>query len=176
MCNGPELTTEFCKDLITINSIEPTKLTRLALPKMVNDPLPVAGANRFVINISSLSGIYTVPYLSVYGATKAYIAYFSRALAYELKGTCVRVQAFTPSFVSTNMFPTKRNSVLVPSALNYVNSALSMLGVETVGCGYLPHGIALHLLSLIPSCIRVAYLAKEMMKVRERFLRKQKKQ
>ena len=50
LSSGPNLTPEFCQDLITINAVALTKLTRLVLPKMVNGALPVAGVNRFIIN------------------------------------------------------------------------------------------------------------------------------
>ncbi|KAM7536482.1 hypothetical protein Aperf_G00000088707 [Anoplocephala perfoliata] len=126
------LTPEFIEKIIRINVITLTTLTRLILPKMINDPLPVRGVNRFVINMGSISGIITTPYLAVYAATKAYVISLTRSLACELRDTCVRVQAFTPSAVATEMSKIKRTSLSIPSAETFVKSALSMIGVETI--------------------------------------------
>ncbi|VDM33785.1 unnamed protein product [Hydatigera taeniaeformis] len=151
-----------------------TKLTRIVLPKMVNDPMPPPGVHRYLINVGSLSGLLTIPYLTVYGATKAYVHSFTEALAVELEGTCVRVQMFAPSFVSTKMSGIKRASITVPSAKTYANSALSMIGVETVSTGYFVHALIWQFSRLIPSRIFSSYMAKRTLCARERHLRKQK--
>nr|CDS25779.1 estradiol 17 beta dehydrogenase 12 [Hymenolepis microstoma] len=168
------LTPEFCEKLIRINIITLTKLTRMILPKLINDPLQTQGVNRYVINMSSLSGVVVCPYLTVYGATKAYVSSFTQGLAVELRDTCVRVQAFTPSLVSTNMSGIKRTSMSIPSADTFAKSAFSMIGVETVGCGYFLHSFRLHLATALPTCLVSNYLGGEMLKMRERYLRKQK--
>ncbi|KAH9281395.1 Very-long-chain 3-oxoacyl-CoA reductase [Echinococcus granulosus] len=172
--SSPFLTPSFCQDIVTINVTTLTKLTRLILPKMISDPLPVHGVRRYVINMGSLSGLLTTPYLTVYGATKAYICSFTKALAVELRDTRVRVQMFAPSFVSTKMSGIKRTSIWVPSAETYANSALSMIGVETIGCGYFIHALIWQFLCLVPSCQLSSYMAKRMLSARERHLRKQK--
>ncbi|KAM3183405.1 hypothetical protein ACTXT7_010414 [Hymenolepis weldensis] len=174
LATGPMLTPEFCEKLIRINIITPTKLTRMVLPKLISDPLPVKGVCRYVINISSISGMVVCPYLTVYGATKAYLASLTRGLSIELGDTCVRAQAFTPSLVSTNMSGIKRTSMSVPSAETFAKSAFSMIGVETVGCGYFMHALDMHLASTLPACLVSKHLGDRMLKIRERYLRKQK--
>lgn len=168
------LTPEFCEQMIRINVITLTNLTRLILPKMINDPLPIKSVNRYVINLSSLSGILVCPYLSAYGATKAYVASLSQGLAAELKDTCVRVQAFTPSLISTNMTGNRSTSISTPSAEAYAKSAFSMVGVETVGCGYFIHGMAMHLARALPTSFVSPLIADLMLKSKERYLAKQK--
>ncbi|VDN96755.1 unnamed protein product [Rodentolepis nana] len=168
------LTPEFCEKLIRINVITLTKLTRMILPKLVNDPLPVKGVNRYIINMSSLSGVVVCPYLTVYGATKAYVTSFTQGLTVELRDTCVRAQAFTPSLVCTNMSGIKRTSMSIPSADTFARSAFSMIGVETIGSGYFLHSFRLRLATALPTCLVLKYLGGEMLKMRERYLRKQK--
>ncbi|KAL5965034.1 Very-long-chain 3-oxoacyl-CoA reductase-B [Taenia solium] len=174
LSTSPFLTPSFCQEVITVNVTALTKLTRIILPKMINDPLPVHGVHRYVINMGSLSGLLTIPYLTVYGATKAYICSFTKAMAVELKDTCVRVQMFAPSFVSTKMSGIKCASIGVPSAETYVNSALSMIGVEVIGAGYFAHALIWQFSYLIPSRLFSSYMTKRMLRARERHLRKQK--
>ncbi|KAM7536663.1 hypothetical protein Aperf_G00000088676 [Anoplocephala perfoliata] len=169
------LTPEFIEKMIRINVITLTTLTRLILPKLINDPLPVQGVNRYVINMSSLSGILPVPYLTVYGATKAYVVSLTRGLATELRDTCVRVQAFAPSFVATNMSGIKRTSLSVPSAETFVESAFSMIGVETIGTGYFRHELDWYLFGWFPASLASNLIGQRMLKSRERFLRRKQK-
>uniref|UniRef100_A0A5K3G2I3 Estradiol 17-beta-dehydrogenase 12 n=1 Tax=Mesocestoides corti TaxID=53468 RepID=A0A5K3G2I3_MESCO len=72
------LTLAFCQDIITVNATTLTKITRLALPKMVNDPLPTRDVHRYVINIGSFTGLFVFPYAAVYSASKAYVHSFTQ--------------------------------------------------------------------------------------------------
>ena len=87
--------------LIGVHVTAPTRLIRAALPAMT-------GRGRgAVINIASLlafSGSLPpgpLPYRATYAAAKAYLVTFTTALAGELAGTGVRVQACCPGPVAT---------------------------------------------------------------------------
>lgn len=54
-----------------------------------------------VINISSMSGLYPMPYFAVYSALKGALTNFSLALGEELKGSGVTVTAVLPGAVRT---------------------------------------------------------------------------
>lgn len=54
-----------------------------------------------IVNISSVSGIYPMPYFAVYSATKGALTSFSVALREELKGKGVRVTAVLPGAMPT---------------------------------------------------------------------------
>jgi short-subunit dehydrogenase len=54
-----------------------------------------------IINVSSIAGFVPRPGNANYAATKAYLNTFSLALAEELRGTGVRVQALCPGFTLT---------------------------------------------------------------------------
>ena len=45
-----------------------------------------------------------MPYINVYGASKAYVLSFSRALSQELKPRGVRVMAVCPGWIKTEFF------------------------------------------------------------------------
>ncbi|VDD84607.1 unnamed protein product, partial [Mesocestoides corti] len=144
------LTLAFCQDIITVNATTLTKITRLALPKMVNDPLPTRDVHRYVINIGSFTGLFVFPYAAVYSASKAYVHSFTQALAVELRNTCVRAQLFTPSLVATKMSGSKSPSLASPSPMTYADSAFSMVGVKIASCGYFYHDVKAQLMRLLP--------------------------
>ena len=54
-----------------------------------------------IINISSVSGIYPMPYFAIYSATKGALTSFSLALREEMKGAGVRVTAVLPGAIPT---------------------------------------------------------------------------
>ena len=56
-----------------------------------------------VINVSSMMGYMPVPYQATYAASKAFILSFSKALAYETRGTGVQVSVVAPGVVSTGL-------------------------------------------------------------------------
>jgi 3-hydroxy acid dehydrogenase/malonic semialdehyde reductase len=57
-----------------------------------------------VVNIGSVAGTYPYPGGNVYGATKAFVAQFSRNLRADLLGTRVRVTAVVPGTVAGTEF------------------------------------------------------------------------
>ena len=89
------------EEIIRLQVVAVTRLTRAALPGMV------ARGRGAIINVSSLlafSGSMALPTLPkrvTYAATKAYINTFTQILHDELKGTGVRVQALCPGLVRT---------------------------------------------------------------------------
>lgn len=85
-------------NMIDLNDRALTAMTHLSLPYM--------GDNSEIYNVASSSAFQPVPYLSVYGATKAYVMSFSRALNMELKPRGIRVLAICPHWCKTEFFDT----------------------------------------------------------------------
>jgi uncharacterized protein len=56
----------------------------------------------YILNIASSSAYQAVPYLALYGASKAFVVKFTRALRYELKKTPVSVTCISPGPTTTN--------------------------------------------------------------------------
>ncbi len=54
-----------------------------------------------IVNISSVSGIYPMPYFAIYSATKGALTSFSLALREEMRGAGVRVTAVLPGAIPT---------------------------------------------------------------------------
>jgi short-subunit dehydrogenase len=78
--------------MIRVHALATARLTRAALPQMVDRDLG------YVVNVSSLAGFLTSPGAVAYCATKAFLNSFSISLQAELRGTGVRIQALCPGF------------------------------------------------------------------------------
>ena len=81
--------------LLALNVRAATELTRAFLPAMLRRR---RGA---VINVCSMASFQPVPFLAIYAASKAYLLSFSEAVAEELRGTGVTIQALCPGLVPT---------------------------------------------------------------------------
>jgi short-subunit dehydrogenase len=81
--------------LVRVNLEAPMRLSRAALGPMI------AAGGGHIINVVSMGAFQPVPYLSVYAATKAGLLSFTEALADEVRGTGVRIQALCPGNIPT---------------------------------------------------------------------------
>ena len=71
-------------------------MTRLCLPYMA--------AGSHILQLDSLSAFQPVPYITTYGATKAFVLSYSRAMNRELKPMGIRMMAMNPGWVRTEFF------------------------------------------------------------------------
>ena len=70
-----------------------------------------------VYQLDSLSSFQPVPYINVYGATKAFVLSFSRALNVEWKKKGIRVMAVCPGWVKTEFF----DHAVIDDTITYYN-------------------------------------------------------
>ncbi|MEQ8197429.1 MAG: SDR family oxidoreductase [Clostridiaceae bacterium] len=82
-------------EMIQINIMALTKLTRAFLPKMISR------GRGGVLNVASTAAFAPGPNMSVYYATKAYVLSFTEALYEECSGKGVRIMALCPGAVDT---------------------------------------------------------------------------
>lgn len=69
-------------------------------------PAMLARGSGGIINVASTASFQPVPYMAVYGATKAFVLSFSEALTEEFRGRGVRVLALCPGPTRTQFFAT----------------------------------------------------------------------
>lgn len=81
--------------MVSLNVTALTELTRRIVPGMVE-----RGSGR-ILNVASVASFVPTPFLTVYGATKAYVLSFTHGLAEELRGTGVTVTALCPGPTAT---------------------------------------------------------------------------
>lgn len=74
-----------------------------AVVQLTHELLPVLKQNKqaYILNVGSTTSYQAMAALSTYGASKAFILSFTRALAYELKDTRVSVSCLSPGATST---------------------------------------------------------------------------
>jgi len=92
-----KVTDEEFQKVILINQTSAFSLTRSAVRFMIEQ------GKGCVLNISSMSSIYGIPYVVAYTASKSAIEGMTRALAVELSPMGIRVNCIAPGFIRTNM-------------------------------------------------------------------------
>ncbi|XP_033910164.1 very-long-chain 3-oxoacyl-CoA reductase-B-like [Acipenser ruthenus] len=158
-------------NMISINVTSVCQMTRLVLPGMVERS---KGA---ILNISSASGMYPVPLLSLYSSTKAFVDFFSRAVHAEYKSRGIIVQSVLPFFVATKLSKIRQPTLDKPSPAAYVKAALSTVGLQIQTNGYLLHALMGWVTtSLMPLQMVMNYSMKMNKGLRARYLKKQKAQ
>lgn len=82
--------------MIELNCSALVHMTRLTLPYMHR--------GSHMIQLDSLSAFQPVPYIATYGATKAFVLSYSRAVGRELRAQGIRMMAVNPGWVKTEFF------------------------------------------------------------------------
>ena len=75
-----------------------------ALVAMTRTVLPYLRRGSHVLQLDSLSAFQPVPYITTYGATKAFVLSYCRAINAELKPRGIRMMAMNPAWVKTEFF------------------------------------------------------------------------
>ncbi len=87
-------------DMMHVHMIATAALTRAVLPQMVE-------RNRgAIINVASVAAFALVAGNAMYDTTKSWMVKFSLAMAEELRGTKVKIQALCPGFTHTGFHDT----------------------------------------------------------------------
>lgn len=90
-----------------------------ALVIMTELTLPYMHEGSKIAQIDSLSAFQPVPYITTYGATKAFVLSYSRAMNRELKPRGIRMMAVNPAWVKTEFF--EHSAVTNDGDVNYFN-------------------------------------------------------
>jgi len=82
--------------MIDLNCKALLAMTRLVLPYM--------DRGSHILQLDSLSAFQPVPYITTYGATKAFVLSYSRSMNQELKSRGIRMMTMNPGWVKTEFF------------------------------------------------------------------------
>ena len=82
--------------MIDLNCKALVMMTRLCIPYM--------RSGSHILQLDSLSAFQPVPYITTYGATKAFVLSYCRAMNRELKSKGIRMMAMNPGWVKTEFF------------------------------------------------------------------------
>ncbi|GAF38503.1 oxidoreductase, short chain dehydrogenase reductase family protein [Agrilactobacillus composti DSM 18527 = JCM 14202] len=96
--NGPvaSVPIEQQQQMIALNAIAPVM--------MVNAVLPYMQRHSSIINVASVAGFTPSPNMVVYGATKAFLLFYTKGLHAELRARGIHVLALAPGNMHTALF------------------------------------------------------------------------
>ena len=94
----------FCGDIPVEEECRMIDLNCKALLRMTRLVLPYMGKGGHILQLDSLSAFQPVPYITTYGATKAFVLSYTRACNAELKPQGIRMMAMNPAWVKTEFF------------------------------------------------------------------------
>jgi hypothetical protein len=138
--------------LLNIDAL--VRLTYLCVPDML------ARRKGGVINVASTAAFQPIPYQAVYSASKTFVLSFTEALAGEYRESGVRFLALCPGFTATNFMATANASTAGISFATPEDVAEAGLTAFVKGKGYLVHGRANYLISLLPRVLSRAAITK----------------
>jgi uncharacterized protein len=96
------------QEQVMVNVAAVVDLSHVFMPSMLKRPNETA-----IINVASTVGFQPIPYMAVYGATKAFVISFSEALAEENRGRNLRIVALCPGATETPFFDIPNQGVVV---------------------------------------------------------------
>ena len=94
---------DYC-DISMEDDLRMIDLNCKALVAMTRIVLPYMQAGSHILQLDSLSAFQPVPYITTYGATKAFVLSYTRAMNRELKEKKIRMMAMNPGWVKTEFF------------------------------------------------------------------------
>ena len=109
--------------MIDLNCKALLVMTRLCVPYMPS--------GSHILQLDSLSAFQPVPYITTYGATKAFVLSYSRSMNRELKSRGIRMMTLNPAWVKTEFFDRafKTNGDGEVRYFNYVYEAADVVAV-----------------------------------------------
>ena len=109
--------------MIDLNCKALVSVTRITLPYMHE--------NSHILQLDSLSAFQSVPYITTYAATKAFVLSYSRAMNQELRARKIRMMAMNPGWVRTEFF--NRAETTNDNSVQYFNHIYEAQDVVATG-------------------------------------------
>ncbi len=153
---------DYLDNIIQLNIRALSMLTRLMIPELKRH------RRSYILNVSSMAAFSPIPFKTVYPASKAFVANFSRSLGRELKGTSVKVAVVHPGPIFTNADVILRiirqgaaGKVGLLQAAEIARIAIDGVrsGREAIVPGFM-NKVNLFLMRVVPSAIRLNMLSK----------------
>jgi NAD(P)-dependent dehydrogenase (short-subunit alcohol dehydrogenase family) len=86
-----------------------------------------------IVSVASTAGLSGTPYTAAYSASKHALVGLTRALASELAGTGVRVNAVCPTFVRTEMTARSVDNIVQRTGRSYAEAEAALAGLSPLG-------------------------------------------
>ncbi|XP_071748866.1 very-long-chain 3-oxoacyl-CoA reductase [Lepeophtheirus salmonis] len=128
-------------DVININ------ISSMALMSKIGMEMMETRRRGIIVNVSSVAGIYAIPFFSLYSSTKGFVNHFSRNIYYECRQKGISVQNLVPMGVRTNMLKKFRedndigSTWTTPTSEVYAYNAINTVGRTFQTSGYWGHSL-----------------------------------
>lgn len=132
-----------------------------ALVLMTEYVLPFMSEGARIVEIASVAGFQPIPYMAVYGASKAFVVSYARAINQELKSRKIKVTCVCPFWTKTAFFDRAKDTKATNEVVSYyaamykaedvVRKAIkdSKKGKELSICGFIARS-QVRLVSIFP--------------------------
>ncbi|XP_013146744.1 PREDICTED: very-long-chain 3-oxoacyl-CoA reductase isoform X2 [Papilio polytes] len=165
--------TKTVDNIIKANCMPVTRMTKIVMPGMKER------GGGVIVNIGSASSAIPSPLLTVYAASKAYVDKFTEGINMEYSKYGIIVQCVLPGFVCSNMSGIRRSTFFAPTAKQFVNSAIRLVGTTCRTNGYFPHALfvkTLNALHALTGPFLVWLVTRSMENTRRKAMKKYKQQ
>lgn len=150
-----QLSPEQTERIINLHMLTIAKLIRLYSESMIQNQIG------WILNISSISAVMPYPGISLYGPTKTFVKYFSRAIRHELLPYNVSVTCAMPGATETGLYDPNKINLKLAKRIGVMHSAdfvahkavNAMFKRKAIVIPGLLNKIAVALLPMLPSLI-----------------------